>query len=211
MTAIIRAFPSGLALLAGLLFTSLAGCGSSSEAMAPQLPPPEVTIDQPIKETIQEFYEFTGRAEAVNTIDIRARVSGYLVARDFREGEMAEKDEVLFKIDPRPYQASLDAAKAELSAANAKVAEATARLSRYEKAREKGAIAQDEYDTAVAEKLTAEAAVQAANAKITEAELNLGFTDVIAPITGRMGAANVDVGNLISLQSEEPVDQIGNK
>jgi len=183
--------------LCAVTVAGLWGCGAAPPPIA-EMPPPEVTLGRPLKKKITEHYEYTGRVEAIDSVEIKARVSGYLTKRPFSEGEEVQKGELLFEIDQRPFQASLDAAKAQLAAAEAEVAETTARVNRYTEARKRGAISQDEFDTAVANKLTAQAKVDAAQAEIRQVELDLEFTRVTAPIDGRIGQASADVGNLIS-------------
>ncbi|WP_310820757.1 efflux RND transporter periplasmic adaptor subunit [Stratiformator vulcanicus] len=179
------------------IIASLPGCNSAAPQVV-EIPPPEVTVGKPLVQKVTDFYEYTGRIEAIDSVEIKARVSGYLTKRPFSEGEEVERGELLFEIDQRPFQASLAAAEAQLAAARAEVAETTARVNRYTEARKRGAISQDEFDTAVANKLTAEAKVDAANAEIRQAALDLEFTDIKAPIDGRIGRASADVGNLIS-------------
>ncbi|MEM7812942.1 MAG: efflux RND transporter periplasmic adaptor subunit [Planctomycetota bacterium] len=193
----------------------LAGCGRSQPPPAP-LPPPEVAVTTPTAREVTEYFNYVGRVRAIDRVEVRAQVSGYLISTGFTDGEQVAKGQTLFEIDPRPFEASLAAANAQKSAANASLAEATARLKRYDQALAAGAITSDEYETVLAEKLTAEAQIEAADAQILTAGLDLEFATVKAPIAGRIGETIVDPGNLVvggvgseplaTVVSEDPIE-----
>ena len=145
-----------------------------------------------------EWDEFTGRLAAVEAVDIRARVSGYLESVHFKEGAMVQKGDLLYIIDPRPYEAALKSRKAELVQAQARLKQATANLKRGKELVAKKAISQEVYDQRVEEYEQARAAVEAAQAAVQLAELDVEYTHVRAPITGRISRTLVTPGNLVS-------------
>lgn len=178
----------GLALL-------LAACQQQPTA-AP--PPPQVTVSQPVVREVVEWDEYTGRLEAVESVAIRARVSGYLQAVRFTDGAMVRKGDLLFVIDPRPYQAELDRAKAALAQANARLERTQKDLARAQQLVKARAVSQEEVDTRLAEQREAQEAVQAARASVEVVRLNVEFTQVRAPISGRISRPLVTEGNLVS-------------
>jgi RND family efflux transporter MFP subunit len=188
----------GLAILA--VAAALAGCGESDEAgkagAAPA--PPPVTVANPLVKKITEWDEFTGRFESTASVDVRARVSGYLDKINFVDGAIVKQGDVLFVIDPRPYQAAVDRAKADLAAANARLELAKANLDRAAALVKGSVVSAANYDERVQEQRSAEAAVQQAAAALASVQLNLDFTSVTAPISGRVSDRRVDVGNLVS-------------
>lgn len=180
-----------------MILMLLTGCKNDTVSQqAP--PPPDVTVAAALNREIQEWDEYTGRLRAVETVELRARVSGFLESVNFVDGQMVSKGDLLFVIDPRPYKATLDVAKAELARADATLALATNDMERAEQLLANRAISAEEYDTRSKQVLQAQAAVQASRAKVTEAELNVEFTEIRSPINGRMSRNMVDVGNLIS-------------
>lgn len=180
-------------LLAAL---ALAGCDARSETGQQGNTPPEVDVArvQPESVTVTEVY--TGRVEAPETVELRPRVSGYIKEVAFEEGEMVEAGDLLFRIDPRPYEARLEAARAELSRARSELQLADSEASRAERLLESRAISREEYDQRQAARLAARARVDAARAALETAELDQQYTRVIAPVTGRAGRALVTRGNL---------------
>jgi len=181
--------------LVGLLFL-LAAC--QPQQAAPPPPPPQVTVSQPVVREVVEWDEFTGRLEAVESVDVRARVSGYLQAVHFADGEMVKKGALLFVIDPRPYQAELNRAKAALEQAIAQYKRTRKDYARAQQLIKMRAISQEEFDTRASDQRQAEEAVQAARAAVDAARLNVEFTQVRAPISGRISRQYVTVGNLIN-------------
>ncbi|WP_168190258.1 efflux RND transporter periplasmic adaptor subunit [Luteithermobacter gelatinilyticus] len=160
--------------------------------------PPQVEVAVPIEKEVTEWDEFTGRLAAVEAVDIRARVSGYLESVHFKEGAMVQKGDLLYIIDPRPYEAALKSRKAELVQAQARLKQTTANLKRGKELVAKKAISQEVYDQRVEEYEQARAAVEAAQAAVQLAELDVEYTHVRAPITGRISRTLVTPGNLVS-------------
>ena len=178
-----------------LVAAALYGCSPRSEAQAP--PAPAVTVATPLVQTIQDWDEFTGRFEATQDVDVRARVGGYVSAVHFRDGDFVRRGQLLFTLDPRPAQAALASARATLAQANAQLTLARSEYERAQTLLESQAVSQAEADTRRGAVLTAEAAVAAANAGIRARQLDLEFTRVVAPISGRVSDRRVDPGNLI--------------
>lgn len=184
-----------LPLLLSILVLTLS-CGEEQQQQAP--PPPKVTVSNPLVREVTNWDEYVGRLEATDSVEVRARVSGYLESIHFREGDIVEKGDLLFVIDPRPFEAVLNRAKGELELAEARLKLSRSNLSRAQKLLESRAISQEEYDTRASELEQAEATVQSAKAALEEARLNLEFTQVKAPITGRISSEFVTEGNLIN-------------
>ncbi len=161
-------------------------------------PPPLVTAAAPVQETITDYREYTGRTSAVESVEIRARVSGYLQRIAFTEGQMVEKDQLLFQIDPRPYQQALSEAQGNLNAAQARFQRFSSELERANRLLPTNSISQAEVDIAAANRAEAAAQVTSLQAAIDRANLDLEFTEIKAPITGRAGRALITVGNLVS-------------
>jgi membrane fusion protein, multidrug efflux system len=174
-----------------------AGCVQTSAQPAPP-PPPQVTVASVIERDVTEWDEFTGRLQAVDSVEVRPRVSGLIAAVRFQEGAIVRRGDPLFEIDPRPFQAEVDRLRAELNRARATNQRAASELQTAEKLRAENAIAKEEHDrrAAFAQESTAQAA--AVEAALRAAELNLEFTKVTSPIDGRVGRAIVTEGNLVS-------------
>ncbi|MBV9490961.1 MAG: efflux RND transporter periplasmic adaptor subunit [Verrucomicrobia bacterium] len=187
---------SGCAGLGFALVACLAGCGKPQATQAP-LQPPTVTVAKPIQKQTVDHSEYTGRLSAVDNVDIRPRVSGYIDSVHFKEGDLVTKGQLLFIIDPRPYQAALDQAKGQLSQAEAQQKLNDANFARAQDLRAKGVIASADYDTAVAQKSQADAQVVAAQAAVESAQLNFDFTQLKAPVAGRVSREQITVGNLV--------------
>jgi RND family efflux transporter MFP subunit len=160
--------------------------------------PPAVTVSQPIQRELVERDEFTGQFAAKEYVEIRARVSGYLTEIHFEDGQIVKEGDLLFVIDPRPYEATLAAARAQLAQANAQVDLATQQLNRSAELRKKDFEPASNYDQRVSDLKVAAAATESAKAAIRSAELNVGFTRITAPLTGRISNHQVSVGNLVS-------------
>ena len=184
-----------LVLAAALAFT--AGCDRSNAAGPPAFPPAPVTISQPIEREVVDFDEYTGRLEATESVEVRARVSGFIDSADFKEGSVVQAGALLFVIDPRPFQAEVDRAAAEVARGQAQVQQTSEEFGRLEKIRS-GAATERELLNARYNKAAAEAALAAAKAALESANLNLRFTRVTAPIGGRIGRKLVTPGNLIT-------------
>jgi len=167
-------------------------------AADPPPAPPAVTVSQPLQRELVEWDEYTGQFAAKEYVEIRARVSGYLTEIHFEDGQIVKEGDLLFVIDPRPYEATLAAARAQLAQANAQVDLATQQLSRSAELRKKDFEPASNYDQRVSDLKVAAAATESAKAAIRSAELNVGFTRITAPLTGRISNHQVSVGNLVS-------------
>lgn len=187
-----------LLLLAALVF---AGC--NQQAPPPALPPPVVTVGKPILKGIVEWDYFTAQTQAVDNVSIRPRVSGYIDNITFRAGSVVDQGELLFVIDPRPYQAALDQASGQLRQAQAQQKLNDANLARAEDLFQRHVIAKQDYDNAVAQKNVSDAQVIATEAAVESARLNLGFTQITAPLRGQIGRELVTLGNLVQTDQTE--------
>lgn len=188
------------ALLACFVLTTLAGCdqGGSSKAQQQGEPVPSVVTQAATAKEVASVLEYVGRSEASQRVEIRARVTGVLLERPFEEGAVVDAGTLLFRIDPAEFQANLDSAKANVARAQAAVEEAAANLKRYEVLLQKDVTSVAKFDEAKAKDATAKSELLAAEAAMKKAELDLGYTEIKAPIAGRTGRAQADVGNLIS-------------
>lgn len=181
---------------APLIAVMLAACGSAGGP--PEFPPPQVNVANPVQKTVTEWDEYSGRVEAVDSIEIRPRVAGYLSAVHFEDGAMVRKGDRLFSIDDREYLAAVAGARADLARAQSRLALAEQELVRSRSLVEARAVSQGELEGRQAERTQADADQLAARARLQQAELTLGFTDIRAPISGRIGAAKVKPGNLVA-------------
>lgn len=187
----------GINALAVLALASVAiSCGGEKKAQGP--PPPAVTVVKALQKEVTEWDEYTGRLAAVAEVEIRAQVSGYLESIHFKDGQIVNKGDLLFVIDPRPYQAVLDRATAQVKQAEASLALADANLARAQELSNKKVVASSELDDRRSKQLEAAAAIQVAQAEVKSAQLNLDFTRIDAPIGGRINRHLVSEGNLIS-------------
>jgi RND family efflux transporter MFP subunit len=186
---------------AGCTCASLALTVSCSAQKPPPPAPPTVIVSKPLKTKIVDWDEYVGRFDAVNSVDVRPRVTGYLDAIRFRDGELVRKGQVLFEIDPRPYRAALDQARGQESHARSAAENADIELDRARKLLEAHTIAEQEYETRLAVRQQAVADLAAAHAGVETAELNLGFTHVTAPLAGRISDRRVAPGNLVTQDS----------
>jgi len=174
----------------------LAGCDDRKGP--PQAGAPPVTVANPTARRITEWDDYTGRFQATEYVELRARVNGYLQSIDFTDGQIVKKGDLLFVIDPRPYQATADSATAAVAQAQARL-----ELANREQVRA-ASLAKTQYgsvetlDKAVQEQRAATGAVQAAQAELRRAQLDLEFTHITSPVTGRIGRHQVSIGNLIS-------------
>lgn len=178
-----------------LMAAALYGCSKGQEAPAPGAPP--VTVAVPLSQQVVDWDEFTGRFEATRSVDVRARVGGYIQAVHFKDGDVVRQGQLLFTLDPRPAQAALAAARAQLAQGQAQLTLARTELARAEGLLASQAVSQAEVDAKRGAVQTAEAAVAAANAAIRARQLDVEFTRVTAPISGRVSDRRVDPGNLI--------------
>jgi RND family efflux transporter MFP subunit len=183
----------------------LVGC---QEQKAVELPPPVVTVTQAIQKKVQDWDEYTGRLAPTGMVEVRPRVSGYITEIKFVDGDLVKKGQPLFIIDPRPYQADYDRAKAEVDKADAALTLAAADFERARQLREKGVTAAGDFDQRSATYRQATGAAQSARAALEAAKLNLEFCTITAPIDGRVSLANVTVGNLVSADGKDPLTTI---
>jgi multidrug efflux system membrane fusion protein len=190
-----------VALLLGTTALTLAGCGQRNALVAP--PPPEVTVAKPASEEVLDYLEFTGSTRAVEAVRIRARVMGYLKSIEFEDGANVKAGDLLFVIEPEPFEAALASTKANQQKAEAALTLAEANIERAQPLVARKAITDAEMDVMEASRATAAADVAAAKAAVRQAELNLGYTRIRAPISGRIGRHKVDVGNLVQAEATE--------
>jgi RND family efflux transporter MFP subunit len=174
-----------------------AGCAKSGDA-AQAPPPPQVSVATVLEKRVKDWDEFTGRFQAVETVEIRPRVSGYIDRVAFKEGGQVKRGDLLFVIDPRPYQADYDRAAADLKRAKTALDLARIESSRVQALRASGAVSQEELDERTSTVAQSEANVAGAKAALESAALNLSFTRVTSPITGRVSRAEVTRGNLVT-------------
>lgn len=184
--------------LAALAIAAMAACGKAPEqaAQAPAATP--VSVAKVIEQPVNEWDEFTGRLEAPETVRIRPRVSGQIDRVAFTEGALVRKGDLLFQIDPRPFQAEVDRLQAQVQEAKANAANAESEAQRGERLRGANAISAEVADSRATAAQAARAQVQSTQAQLDLARLNLSFTRVTAPITGRVGRAEITAGNLVS-------------
>jgi RND family efflux transporter MFP subunit len=171
------------------------GCGRSNEYVEP--PPPEVTVSNPLQRRVIDYLEYTGTTEAIKTVDVRARVTGFLESVHFEEGARVARGDLLFVIDPKPFEAALHRAQADLQRKEATLSLAQAEFARTERLYQQNAAPEAEFDQARAARDTAQADVAAARAAVETARLDLGYTRVQAPVSGRIGRYLVNMGNLV--------------
>jgi RND family efflux transporter MFP subunit len=186
-------FARGVTLLA-----LAAGTGCSQDSQAPAPTAPEVTVAEVLSREITDWDRYVGRLRAVQEVEVRARVSGYLESVNFREGAIVQQGDLLFVIDPRPNQAALKAAEAAVTIAEARLSLAETQRTRAERLLKSKSIPAEEFDVRTEERRGAAAALDAARAALESARLDLEFTQIKAPITGRIGRAIVTPGNLVS-------------
>ena len=178
---------------------AVSGCARNEAAEQKAGPPlPQVTVAAAISRKVTEFDEFTGRFEAVERVEVRPRVSGYISSVNFKDGSEVRKGDVLFVIDPRPYVAERDKARAQLAQARSQLALARSERDRATQLVSQHAISREEFDTRTSGSEQAQANVEAAQAALDAAALNLDFTRVTAPIAGRIGRALVTSGNFVT-------------
>jgi RND family efflux transporter MFP subunit len=174
----------------------LAGCSRQPPATAPSKLP-EVVVETPSTRSVTEFEDFTGRTESVRSVELRARVTGYLEKVNFKDGADVNMGDVLMEIDPRTYKAEVDRAKAVVAQSRAHLERLNSEAQRALKLQRQHAMSQEEADRVTADRAEAEAAVASALATQSLAELNLGFTTIKAPFAGRISRRLIDPGNLV--------------
>jgi RND family efflux transporter MFP subunit len=196
--AIVNAARPAAALMIAAALLALAGCGQSDkQASAP--PPPAVTVTKPIARTVVDQDEYVGRFVAVDSVEVRSRVSGYLSEIHFTDGQMVKKGDLLFVIDHRPFQIVLDQMRANLAQARANLAFTDADLARGQELVHNRTITEQSFDQRKQAKSVAEASVKAQEAMVHQAELDLNeYSELRAPVDGRIGDRRVSVGNLVT-------------
>lgn len=192
-------------LLLVILFCT-AACGDKNTYVPP--PPPKVTVSQPVKQTVSDYMEFTGNTQAINTVQLRARVQGYLEKVFFQDGDQVKKGQQLFLIQQNTYEAKLQQAEAEILAQKALLEHADTELTRFSKLFQQKAASQTDVDKWRYERDGARASVLAAEAKRELAKLDLGYTKVTAPFDGRIDRRLKDPGNLVGAGEETVLAEI---
>jgi RND family efflux transporter MFP subunit len=190
--------PTRVALLLAIA-VALTACGRNNEYAAP--PPPKVTVAAPLQQDVTRYYEVTGNAASVNSIDLVARVQGFVQAISYTDGQFVKKGTSLFTIEPEPYKLKVDAAKASVTSAQATLLVKQQDFARQEDLLKRQVSAQVTYDQALAARDSAQADVQSAQANEQQAEINLGYTDVTAPFDGVVTARQVSIGQLVGANS----------
>lgn len=190
-------------IVVAAVLLALAGCGKK-EAKAPPPPgapggpPPQVTVAHPLAKPIVDWDDYIGRFEAIDSVEVRPRVTGYVQSQNFRDGQFARKGQLLFVIDPRPYRAALDQAKADEARYVAAAAVAKTAFDREKQLLDLKAVSQEEFDNSQATLRQADAQVGSARANTAAKALDVGFTRVTAPVAGRLSDRRVSVGNYVT-------------
>jgi membrane fusion protein, multidrug efflux system len=202
----------GLAAIAGFLLYSNAGHSRAKPQSAAQPPLPQVQVAEVIHRPLREWQEFSGRLQAPNTVELRPRVSGYIDRVAFADGARVKKGQLLFQIDPRPFQAEVERLVAERTRSVSDLELAKANRARAERLISAHAISREEYERQVAAEASAQGALGSIDASLQEARLNREFTEVRAPIDGHVSRAIITAGNLVTsasllttLVSDDPV------
>lgn len=175
----------------------LAGCGKPPAAAPMQMPPPDVTVANAVEQDVQDWDEFTGRIDASASVRLYSQVTGYLQSIHFVDGSEVKKDQLLFQIDPRPFQVIHDQAKAQVEQARVRQALAKTEFDRANKLVETKAISAEEFDTRATALQEAEAGLKAAEAAVAKAKIDVEYCSVKAPMDGRIGRRLMDVGGLV--------------
>jgi len=192
------AAPSVLALA-----LALAACGQNNQYAAP--PPPKVTVATPVQQEVTRYFDATGNAAAVNSVDLVARVQGFVQAIGYTDGQFVKKGTSLFTIEPEPYKLKVDSAKAAVTSAQATLTQAQAEFQRQADLVTKQVSTQANYDKALAQRDSAQADLQSAQANEQQAEINYGYTNVTAPFDGVVTARQVSIGELVGASSPPTV------
>ena len=186
------------AMAGTLALVVLSGCGNSNKDAQGGPPPPQVSVAQVLEKKVKDWDEFTGRLQAVETVEIRPRVSGYIDKVAFSEGSMVKSGDLLFVIDPRPYQAENDRAAADVKRYSTALDLARIELTRVQQLKDSGAVSEEELDERKSTVASADANLAGSRAALESAALNLNFTRVTSPIAGRVSRAEVTRGNLVT-------------
>jgi RND family efflux transporter MFP subunit len=183
----------------GITTAALAACGQNNQYAAP--PPPKVTVALPVQQDVTRYFEATGNTAAVNSVQLVARVQGFVQAINYTDGQFVKKGTSLFTIEPEPYKLKVDAAKASVTSAQATLTQNQAEYQRQADLIQKQVSTQANYDKALAQRDSSQADLQSAQANEQQAEINLGYTDVTAPFDGVVTARQVSVGELVGASS----------
>lgn len=192
-------------LALGVMATASCDSAPKSVHAAPEAPRPKVTVAQPAVATVAEFSEHTGRTEAPDAVEIRARASGYLTKAAFREGDLVKKGDLLFVVDPRPYEAALSRSRAELEATRVDLELAHKELDRAQQLYQRGTITEQQLDVRTAQVSQLSARKALASATIDSAALDLEYAHVRSPIAGRIGRMLITPGNLVGPSLPTPL------
>ena len=194
-----KRLPHAVVIVVGILVAGVMGfTGSSKGTAVAEAPLLSVQVSHPIRQAITEWDEFTGRFEASNRVEVRARVSGYIESVTFEDGQDVQKGDVLFIIDQRPFKIALKEAQAAQNQAYADFKQATDNFNRIKSLRESGAVSMEEYERRQQAQAATQARLELAKAEVENAQLNLEFSKVTAPISGRVSRDLVNAGNLVS-------------
>ncbi len=185
---------AGIAAPAWLLLL-LAGCGQDNTYVPP--PPPGVTVGRPVQQTVTNTIGLTGNTQSSNSVNLVARVAGYLNSVNFKDGAIVKKGDLLFVIEPEPYQANVQLAQATVEQQQATLTQATSEYERQQRLIKQKATSESDVENWQAQRDAAKAAVDEANANLEIARINLGYTRIVAPFDGRIGRHQVDPGNLV--------------
>ena len=194
-----QAFPPCVALLL---------CVACGEAAPPPTAPIEVVVAPVVQRDVPVTSEWIGTTEGTVDAEIRAQVSGYLISRDYQEGRLVGSGDLLFRIDPRPFQASLEQARGDLGRAQAALGKARLDVERYTPLVAEGAVSRQELDNSLQARRAGEAAVQTARAAVEKAQLDLSFTEIRSPIDGIAGVAVAQLGNLVGPGDPKPLTTV---
>ncbi len=186
------------AALSCLLATLVASCGDSQKQQGGAPPPPPVSVAQPVKRTVTDFDEYVGRFAAVNSVEVRARVSGYLDGVHFKDGQIVKQGDLLFTIDKRPFQNTLDQARANLAQAKSNLAFTESDYTRGQQLVKDKTITDQTFEQRAQAFRNAQASVKNNEAAVRQAELDIEFTELRSPVVGRIGDRRVSPGNLVT-------------
>jgi RND family efflux transporter MFP subunit len=193
-----RVIATSVGWVAACALLLVGGCGKSGGSAQSAPPPPQVSVAQVLEKRVKDWDEFTGRLQAVESVEIRPRVSGYIDKVAFTEGSQVKRGDLLFVIDPRPYQAEYDRAAADVKRYKTALELARIELARVQRLKDSGAVSEEELDERKSTLAQGEANVAGSEAALEAASLNLNFTRVASPIAGRVSRAEVTRGNLVT-------------
>lgn len=198
--------PPGWAIMLLLVLILAGGC--KEKKTDGEAAPPEVEVVAVVQKDVPVYLDWVGTAAGLVNADIRAQVTGYLLKQEYQEGSLVKTDQLLFQIDPAPFQAILDQAKAKQAQAEAILEKTRLDVQRYGPLAEKNYISKQEYDNSVQANLAAQADVAGAKAAVDKAALDLKFTRIVAPIDGIAGIANIQIGNLVGPNQQTPLTTV---